>query len=79
MTEKEFVYAAFCNFGAIGQKKATKYCEANPKDKYTSDDWIAVFYSDPEPIKTGSKRPLVSHMIGNGTHCYTTKQWISKE
>ena len=75
MTEKEFLYAAFCNYGQKGQDKAQKYIEENPKADYSCDDWVAVFYSDPEPIKTGEARPLVRPMVMNGTHCYTTKQW----
>ena len=75
MTEKEFIYAASCNFGQKGINKATEYCKANPKSQYDCDDWQAVFYSEPEPIKTGDKRPLVRPMFGNGTFCYTTKQW----
>lgn len=75
MTEKEFICAALCNFGASGQKKAVKYCEENPKGEYTSDDWVAVFYNEPEVIKTGEARPLMKPLSMNGTHCYTTRQW----
>lgn len=75
MTEKEFLYAALCNFGQKGQYKARKYIEENPKAEYSCDDWQAVFYSDPEPIKTGDARPLLNPMSMNGTFCYTTKQW----
>lgn len=74
MTEKEFIYAARCNFGQKGVNKTTEYCKEHPKAEYDSDDWRAVFYSDPEPIKTGAQRPLMNPMPNNGTHCYTTKQ-----
>lgn len=75
MSEKEFLYAALCNYREKGREKAQKYIEENPKSEYDCDDWIAVFYSDPEVIKTGDARPLVNPLSNNGTYCYTTRQW----
>lgn len=75
MTDKEFIYAAFCNFRDKGKKKAQEYVDAHPKAEYNCDDWVAVFYSEPDPIKTGGSRPLMNPMPNNGTHCFTTKQW----
>ena len=73
MTEKQFRYAASCNRMDMG--KCNKFLEENQKEEYTCDDWIACFYSESEPIKTGSDRPLMSPMSVNGTYCYTTRQW----
>lgn len=75
MSPKDFLYAALCNFGGKGKEKAQKYIEENPKDEFTCDDWIAVFYSDPEPIKTGKDRPLMRPICDPNNHGYTTRQW----
>lgn len=75
MTDKEFLYAALCNYRAKGQEKARKYIEENPKGEYTCEDWVAVFYSDPEYIKTGKERPLMSPIGEPGNYGYTTRQW----
>ena len=75
MTEKEFLYAALCNHGQIGKEMAQKFIEDNPKAEYSCDDWIALFYSAAEPVRTGLARPLMKQLRNNGTFCYTTKQW----
>lgn len=75
MTEKEFVYAAMCNFGAKGKAKALEYISENKKDAYSADDWIAVFHSDPEPIKTGANRHGMSRICERNNSGWTTRQW----
>jgi hypothetical protein len=75
MTKEEFLYAARCNFHKSGLAKAQKYIEKNPKDDYDDKDWVAVFYSDPEPIKTGKDRPLMSKIGEPGNYGYTSRQW----
>lgn len=75
MTEKELLYAARCNGGAASVKKAEAYIQEHQKEEYTCDDWRAIFYSDPEPIKTGGARPLMNPISEPGNHGYTTHQW----
>lgn len=75
MTEKEFVYAALCNHGAKGKGKALEYIAKNPKDDYSCDDWVAVFHSDPEHIKTGKDRHGMSRICERDNQGWTTRQW----
>lgn len=75
VTEKEFIYAALCNFGAKGKEKAQQYTVNNPKEDYSCDDWVAVFHSDTECIKTGKDRHGMSRICERDNHGWTTRQW----
>ena len=75
MTEKEFIYAAQCNFGAKGKEKALAYTSGNPKADYSCDDWVATFHSDPEYIKTGNDRHGMSRICERDNSGWTTRQW----
>ncbi len=66
MTAAQFVTAC-TRGGYAGRKDAERYVADNPKDIYDTDDFIAVYHSNPDPLVMHGQR-----IVGGG---YTTKRY----